>query len=431
MIASPLTQETVLTQGPTAASCLPGDGQLDRLLAVRRLSVQLCEGLEPEDLVAQSMPDASPLKWHLAHTTWFFETFVLRPHLPGYEVFHPGFAELFNSYYVGAGPRYLRAARGMLTRPPLRTVLQYRGHVEGALRRLFEQPGARDPALHELVELGLHHEQQHQELMLTDLLHLFSFNPLKPAWRQLAALPRQGVRPLAWLEHPGGPDTLGFDGEGFHFDLEAPRHTVWLQAHALADRAVCNAEFSEFVRDGGYRNPLLWLSDGWAAVQREQWRAPLYWSEDGQSQFTLGGECDIDPAAPACHLSYFEADAFARWAGCRLPTEAEWEARARGQAIEGNLLDSGRFRPAPATQGTQCFGDVWEWCASAFLAYPGFKPAAGAVGEYNGKFMSGQMVLRGGSCVTPRAHLRPSYRNFFYPHQRWQFMGLRLAKDLE
>ena len=431
MLAIPLTQENALTQGPTAASCLPGVGQIDRLLAVRALSVELCAGLEPEDLVAQSMPDASPLKWHLAHTTWFFETFVLRPHLPGYEVFHPGFAELFNSYYVGAGPRYLRAARGLLTRPPLRTVLRYRGHVEEALRRLFEQPGARQPALLDLVELGLHHEQQHQELMLTDLLHLFSLHPLQPAWRQLPALPRRGLRPLAWVEHPGGPDTLGYQGEGFHFDHEAPRHTVWLQAHALADRAVCNAEFSEFVRDGGYRNPLLWLSDGWAAVQREQWRAPMYWSEDGQSQFTLGGECDIDPAAPACHLSYFEADAFARWAGCRLPTEAEWEARARGQAIEGNLLDSGLFRPAPVADGLQCFGDVWEWCASAFLAYPGFKPASGAVGEYNGKFMSGQMVLRGGSCATPRAHLRPSYRNFFYPHQRWQFMGLRLAKDLE
>ncbi len=410
------------------ASC-ESERQLDRLLAVRALSVDLCQGLEPEDLVAQSMPDASPLKWHLAHTTWFFETFVLRPRLPDYRVFDPGFAELFNSYYVGAGPRYLRAARGMLTRPALRTVLQYRSHVEQALRRLYERDGASDE-IQAIVELGIHHEQQHQELMLTDVLHLFSLNPLKPAWRDLPAPTRHAARPLHWLERPGGRDALGYDGGAFHFDHEAPRHTVWLQAHALADRAVCNAEFAEFVRDAGYRNPLLWLSDGWATVQREQWRAPLYWSEDAQSQFTLGGECELDPAAPACHLSYFEADAFARWAGCRLPTEAEWESFARGQPVEGNLLGSGLFRPAPAGDGPQCFGDVWEWCASAFLAYPGFRPAAGAVGEYNGKFMSGQMVLRGGSCVTPRDHLRPSYRNFFYPHQRWQFMGLRLARDL-
>ena len=410
------------------ASC-ESERQLDRLLAVRALSVDLCQGLEPEDLVAQSMPDASPLKWHLAHTTWFFETFVLRPRLPDYRVFDPGFAELFNSYYVGAGPRYLRAARGMLTRPALRTVLQYRSHVEQALRRLYERDGASDE-IQAIVELGIHHEQQHQELMLTDVLHLFSLNPLKPAWRDLPAPTRHAARPLHWLERPGGRDTLGYRGDGFHFDLEAPAHTVWLQPHAIADRAVCNAEFADFVRDAGYRNPLLWLSDGWATVQREQWRAPLYWSEDAQSQFTLGGECELDPAAPACHLSYFEADAFARWAGCRLPTEAEWESFARGQPVEGNLLGSGLFRPAPAGDGPQCFGDVWEWCASAFLAYPGFRPAAGAVGEYNGKFMSGQMVLRGGSCVTPRDHLRPSYRNFFYPHQRWQFMGLRLARDL-
>ncbi len=413
---------------PEAAqpAAIDPSSQIARLMAVRALSVDLCAGLEPEDLVAQSMPDASPLKWHLAHTTWFFETFVLQPELSGYRVFHPAFAELFNSYYVGAGPRYLRAARGMLTRPALRTVLDYRAHVEQALQRLFE---ARPPEPHPLVELGIHHEQQHQELMLTDVLHLFSLNPLKPAWRDLPQPPRRTAAASGWLHRPGGRDTLGHHGEGFHFDLEEPRHPVWLQPYALADRAVCNAEFAEFVRDGGYREPLLWLSDGWATAQREQWRAPLYWSEDAQSQFTLGGECALDPAAPVCHISYFEADAFARWAGCRLPTEAEWEACAREQVVDGNLLERGLFRPAPADGATQFFGDVWEWCASAFLPYPGFRPAAGAVGEYNGKFMSGQMVLRGGSCVTPRGHLRPTYRNFFYPHQRWQFMGLRLAKD--
>ncbi len=413
------------------------DDPIARLAATRALSVELCQGLEPEDLVAQSMPDASPLKWHLAHTTWFFETFLLRAHLRDYPVFHPGFAELFNSYYVGAGPRYLRAARGLLTRPALGEVLAYRAHVDAQMRRLLDDAGAHgDDAgahgarLRGIVELGIQHEQQHQELMLTDLLHLFSHNPLQPAWRRLPELPRRGVRPLGWIERGAGPDTLGHHGDGFHFDHEAPRHTVWLPAHAIADRPVCNAEFAEFVRDGGYRNPLLWLSDGWAAAQREQWRAPLYWSEDMQSQFTLGGEQPIDAAAPVCHISYYEADAFARWAGCRLPTEAEWEAAAREQPLDGNLLSSGLLRPAAAGEGAQWYGDVWEWSGSAFLAYPGYRPLADTLGEYNGKFMSGQMVLRGGSCATPQGHLRPTYRNFFYPHQRWQFMGMRLARDI-
>ncbi len=404
-----------------------------RLFAIRAMTLDLCAGLEPEDLTPQSMADASPAKWHLAHTTWFFETFALQPFLPGYRVFHPRYAELFNSYYVSLGPRHARPQRGLLTRPTAAEVRRYRAHVDQNLRKMLDLPpqgaGLRGE-LGQVLELGLQHEQQHQELLLTDLLHLFAHNPLKPAWRRLPALPQHAARAMHFVAGKPGAQDIGHAGAGFHFDNETPRHRVWLAPHALAERPVSNAEYADFVRDGGYDEPLLWLSDGWSAVQREGWRAPLYWSEDGASSFTLGGEQALDPNAPVCHISHYEADAFARWACARLPTEAEWEAFASRQPLLGNGLEAGYCRPAAAAPGhTQVFGDVWEWTGSSYLPYPGYKAAAGALGEYNGKFMSGQMVLRGGSCVTPNGHSRATYRNFFYPHQRWQFMGLRLAKD--
>ena len=400
-----------------------------RLFATRALTPGLCAGLAPEDMTPQSMPDASPAKWHLAHTTWFFEQFALKPFVADYREFNAGFAALFNSYYVSAGPRYARPQRGLVTRPTVAEVMRYRAHVDTHLRHLLGrgEPG-RDLA--RVLELGLHHEQQHQELLLTDMLHLLSHNPLKPAWRQLPTPQKRAAPALRFVAGPEGAHAIGHCGEGFHFDNEAPRHTVWLAPHAVANRLVSNAEYAAFVRDGGYRNPLLWLSDGWATAQREGWCAPLYWSEDGASAFTLGGELELDPAAPVCHISHYEADAFARWAGARLPTEAEWETFAAAQPLAGNMLEAGWFRPvAAAADASQCFGDVWEWTGSSYLPYPGYRAQPGALGEYNGKFMSGQMVLRGGSCVTPPGHVRASYRNFFYPHQRWQFMGLRLAKD--
>jgi ergothioneine biosynthesis protein EgtB len=404
-----------------------------RLQTTRVLTLALCASLEAEDMTPQSMPDTSPAKWHLAHTTWFFETFALLPHLPGYCTFHPGFAALFNSYYVSAGPRFSRPQRGLVTRPTVAEVRRYRAHVDVHLRKLLDMApsdAAKRTELARVLELGLNHEQQHQELLLTDMLHLLSHNPLKPAWRILPAASRQPQQDLRFLPGPEGAVQVGHADTGFCFDNEAPRHTVWLAPHAIGSRLVSNAEYADFMRDGGYDDPMLWLSDGWAAVQREGWRAPLYWSGDGASSFTLGGELALDPAAPVCHISHFEADAFARWAGARLPTEAEWETFAAAQPQQGNLLEAGQFRPTAAAPGqTQIFGDVWEWTGSAYLPYPGYQAPAGALGEYNGKFMSGQMVLRGGSCISPPGHVRSTYRNFFYPHQRWQFMGLRLAKD--
>ena len=414
-------------------------------MATRALTLDLCASLEPEDMTPQSMADASPAKWHLAHTSWFFETFALLPFLPGYGVFHARYAELFNSYYVSAGPRYARPQRGLVTRPTVAEVRRYRAHVDLHLRKLLDMHTGLDAAeraadarsdagptshLPRVLELGLQHEQQHQELLLTDVLHLLAHNPLKPAWRLLPAPPSQTARPLRFVCGEQGAHAIGHAGMGFRFDNEAPRHPTWLAPHALADRLVSNAEYRDFIRDGGYDEPLLWLSDGWSAVQREGWRAPLYWSADGASSFTLAGEQALDPNAPVCHISHFEADAFARWAGARLPTEAEWEAFASTQPLRGNGLDAGYCRPAAPSPGhTQVYGDAWEWTGSSYLPYPGYKVAEGPLGEYNGKFMSGQMVLRGGSCVTPPGHLRATYRNFFYPHQRWQFMGLRLAKD--
>ena len=396
----------------------------DRLLATRQLTLDLAAPLSDADTTVQPFPDASPAKWHLAHTTWFFETFVLRDHARGYEAFDPRWAYLFNSYYDGEGPRHERPKRGVLSRPSLDDVRAYRAHVDRALERAMPSLPAEALAL---VELGIHHEQQHQELFLTDILATFAENPLEPAYGDLPPPACFAVEPLGWQRGREGIVEIGANAAGFAFDSERPRHRMFLSGHELTNRRVTNQEWAEFVRDGGYRTPTLWLSDGWAWVQQSGISAPLYWREDG-SEFTLGGRRAIDQAAPVAHISLYEADAFARWAGGRLPTEAEWEDFASSADPHlGNQLDeAGAVAPRP---GGGMFGDVWEWTASAFSPYPGFAPAEGAVGEYNGKFMSGQLVLKGASCATPRGHSRASYRNFFPPAARWQFTGLRLARD--
>jgi ergothioneine biosynthesis protein EgtB len=404
--------------------------------SVRETSLALGARLSDADAAVQSMPDASPAKWHLAHTTWFFETIVLRPYCRGYRVFDAKFNYLFNSYYNSIGARHPRPRRGLLTRPSLDEIYDYRAHVDEAIAKLVEKGASGEAA--QFIELGCHHEQQHQELLLTDILHLFSQNPLEPAYKSAEPLVVEpnGASELAFVTMPGGLVEVGHDGEGFAFDCEGPRHQTFIEPFGLADRLVTNREWIEFIEGGGYRNPLLWLSEGWAKVQAEGWAMPLYWDERDKNNYwtmTLRGAQPVDPAAPVCHINYFEADAYATWAGRRLPNEFEWEHAARDVAQAGNFLDSERLRPRPAPVNgdgpRQIYGDVWEWTRSAFSPYPRFKPAAGAVGEYNGKFMCGQFVLRGGSCVTPASHMRATYRNFFPPDARWQFSGLRLAAD--
>jgi ergothioneine biosynthesis protein EgtB len=396
----------------------------ERLFAIRAQTLGLAAPLSDADATIQPFPDASPAKWHLAHTGWFFETFVLRDHVLGYTPFDERYAFLFNSYYEAEGPRHARPRRGMLSRPSLDEVRAYRAHVDAALARAL--PHLPDEAL-DLVELGINHEQQHQELFLTDILATFAENPLQPAYGELAAPACSAVEPLTWHHGREGVIEIGAPDSGFAFDAERPRHSTFLAGYQIAGRRVTNKEWREFIADDGYKTPTLWLSEGWDWVQRERIRAPLYWHEDG-SEFTLGGRREIDLAAPVAHVSYYEADAFARWAGARLPTEAEWEDfAASADPLIGNQLDEpGAVVPRP---GAGMFGDAWEWTKSAFESYPGFAPAAGAVGEYNGKFMSGQFVLKGASCATPRGHSRVSYRNFFPPPARWQFTGVRLAKD--
>lgn len=402
--------------------------------AVREDSRRLGLPLSDADATVQSMPDASPAKWHLAHTTWFFETMVLVPNLPDYRVFDASFNFLFNSYYETIGERHPRPKRGMITRPALDAVFDYRQHVDAAVETLFQKGPS--PQVTELIELGCHHEQQHQELLLTDILHLFAQNPLHPAYKEPEPLP-VGVEPgePGFTAFDGGIVENGHNGDGFAFDCEGPRHRTLIEPYRLANRLVTNGEWMGFIRDGGYRDPLLWLSEGWATVGAAGWEMPLYWEDrDGEYwSMTLRGAQPIDRSAPVTHISYFEADAFARWSGRRLPSEAEWENAAAGVSREGNFADSGRLRPKPAVnrQGLQqLYGDVWEWTRSPFSPYPRFRPVEGAVGEYNGKFMCGQFVLRGGSCVTPAGHIRPTYRNFFPPNARWQFSGLRLAEDI-
>jgi ergothioneine biosynthesis protein EgtB len=395
----------------SAASVQPDRGHrlAAQYRAVRLASEALAAPLTPEDCQVQSMPDASPVKWHLAHTTWFFETFLLQPLLADYEPFDPAFAVLFNSYYLGVGERFTRAQRGMLTRPSLDRVLAYRRHVDEAMDRLTGE--VVPDKWHDLVELGLNHEQQHQELVLMDVQHALSLNPLCPAYRKPEGQ-RAKAAPARWAQVEEGLYRIGHDGQGFAFDNEGPRHRVWLDSFAIADRLVTAGDYLEFIADGGYHKPDLWLSDGWAMVEAEGWTAPLYWQQQGGDWtiFSLEGQHPVDPAAPLLHVSYYEADAYARWAGARLPTEAEWEVAAS----KAQLHD---------------MDDVaWQWTASAYLGYPGFVPAPGAVGEYNGKFMVGQHVLRGGSLGTPAGHSRITYRNFFPPHARWAFSGIRLAR---
>ncbi|MGN6236178.1 ergothioneine biosynthesis protein EgtB [Dyella sp.] len=403
---------------------------LPRFQAIRQRTVSLSAPLSAEDLMVQSMPDASPGKWHLAHTTWFFEQFVLSRR-PGHAPRRPEWMVLFNSYYQSVGPMHARPRRGLLSRPSLAEVLEYRRYVDEAVSEQLSTGD--DPELATLVELGLNHEQQHQELLLTDIKHALWCNPLLPAYSEPSRGPADApAAPMRWVAGREGIVEIGHAGGGFTFDNETPRHRALLQPHALAHRLVTNAEYLAFVHDGGYREPGLWLSDGWATVQAEGWEKPIYWQPDLASEFTLHGVTALDPAAPVCHLSYFEADAFARWAGARLPTEAEWESAAAALPVRGNLQDSGHLhpQPAPGDEGLlQMFGDVWEWTASPYVSYPGFQPLPGSLGEYNGKFMNGQWVLRGGSCVTPCDHVRASYRNFFPPHARWQFAGIRLGHD--
>jgi ergothioneine biosynthesis protein EgtB len=410
------------------------DRLASRFQTVRRMTERLAEPLTPEDCQVQSMPDASPVKWHLAHTTWFFETFVLKPFSPGYQVFDPSFSFLFNSYYNAVGDRLPRPRRGLMTRPTLGEVHFYRAAVDRAMADYLDSVGVDLPAA--TIELGLNHEQQHQELILTDIKHALAQNPLRPAYGhtdKMSAIAE--TQPMGWSFRAGGLQWVGHDGRGFSFDNEGPRHRVFLEDFQLASRLVTSGEFLAFIEDHGYRRPEFWLSDGWNVVKAQQWEAPLYWERiDGAWWvMTLGGFRRLIESEPVCHVSYYEADAFARWSGNRLPTEFEWESAVNNQEIDGNLLESGKLHPQAALDGTgiaQSFGDTWEWTQSPYTPYPGLRPVSGALGEYNAKFMCNQLVLRGGSCATPFSHIRATYRNFFPPEARWQFTGIRLAKDL-
>lgn len=444
MLRSPILEADLSTSLPKHDTSLD-----DRLRASRALSLALAAPLSDEDQTVQAMEDASPTKWHLAHTTWFYEAFILRERLPGYRPFSDDFDYCFNSYYETKGERHPRPKRGLLTRPSAAQVRDYRAHVDQALERLFCEGIAQcaSDRVGALIELGINHEQQHQELLLTDILSLFAASPLRPAYRQpqpkleascrrRASSTMSDATPLSWVAFDGGIHAIGHDGNGFSYDNEGPRHEVLLRPYRLAERCVTNGDWLAFIADGGYADPLLWLADGWTTVKTQGWEAPGYWEQrDGAwHQMTLMGLLPVDPHAPVCHVSYYEADAYARWAGKRLPTEFEWEAASDGYARDGNDLTTCALRPRPAQADgdgrlAQLFGDVWEWTASAYQPYPGYRAAPGGIGEYNGKFMVSQQVLRGGSCLTPGGHVRATYRNFFYPFQRWQVMGLRLAED--
>lgn len=407
---------------------------------VRYFTEQLCRPLVPEDYVIQSMPDVSPTKWHLAHVTWFWETFLLLPALPGYQPLHPQYAYLFNSYYNTLGQRHCRPKRGWLSRPTVQETYAYRHYVDEHVLALLEQSNETQLAkLTPIILLGLNHEQQHQELIVTDIKHVLSCNPLNPVYLERSSRRSSSatsVSPVQWHAFPEEIAWIGHQGTDFAFDNEGPRHRQFVQAFQLASRLVTNGDYLAFMESGGYENPLLWLSEGWTTVQREAWQAPLYWEKlDGRWwMMTLAGLREVDPAEPVCHVSYFEADAYARWADARLPTEAEWEVAAHNIPIEGNFVESGLYHPAPPSGSppngalAQMYGDVWEWTQSSYAPYPNFKPDPGAIGEYNGKFMCNQYVLRGGSCATPHAHIRPTYRNFFPASARWQFTGIRLAR---
>lgn len=413
-----------------------GDAQIDRFATVRQRSDDLARNLSAEDACVQSMDDASPAKWHLAHTTWFFETFVLGATNPDYVAFDANFRVLFNSYYNAVGEQYSRPHRGLLTRPSLAKVRDYRAHIDEQMKQLLSS--GIDRSLENVIEVGLHHEQQHQELLLMDIKHLFSCNPTAPAYQDRSTQARQPTQALRYTRFDGAVESVGAQSDEFSFDNERPRHQTLLHDFSLGSRLVTNGEYLEFINDRAYASPLLWLADGWSKVQGEAWEAPAYWRaiDDQWFEFTLSGLQALDLNAPVVHVSYYEADAFARWSGARLPTEAEWESVAANAPVHGNFVEEGHLHPVAAAPDIddgdtpmQLFGDVWEWTMSPYIAYPGFETPAGAIGEYNGKFMSGQMVLRGGCCATPLSHIRASYRNFFYPHNRWQFGGIRLAKN--
>jgi ergothioneine biosynthesis protein EgtB len=402
-----------------------------RLAAVRAFTVALCEGLDPEDMVVQSMPDASPVKWHLAHTTWFLETFLLAGRLPGFRPRDERFGLLFNSYYVAVGPRHARPERGLLTRPTVKEVLDWRRAVDEQVQALLASPRGREPDAQAVAELGLQHEQQHQELILTDLQHALSRNPMEVAYRPGAAGEPGEAAALRFVAHPGGRVRIGHEGAGFAFDNEGPAHDVLLRPFSMASRPVTAGEYADFIQDHGYDRPELWLWEGFHAARAAGWQAPLYWElrEGRWTRFTLHGRLPVDPAAPVSHVSYYEADAYARWAGARLPTEAEWEAAAAPGPVRGQFVEDGWLVPRATGPDAPSFGGAWAWTSSPYVGYPGYRPAAGALGEYNGKFMVNQMVLRGGSCLSPRSHLRATYRNFWHPQDRFQMTGIRLARD--
>ena len=414
------------------------ESMASRYDAVRRLTETLCEPLETEDYVVQSMPDVSPTRWHLAHTTWFFETFVLAKATADYQPFHPAFAYLFNSYYNAVGEQFPRPLRGVLSRPTVKEVFAYRSYVDDAMRSLLVGLDAANGAdCLSVIETGLQHEQQHQELLLTDVKHVFSCNPLHPVYKSRLRLPDSTVPDMSWKAHDGGLQWIGYGGQGFCYDNERPRHRAFVQPFELASRPITNGEYLAFMEDGGYERADLWLSEGWATVHQHGWRAPLYWerSDDEWWQFTLSGMRRVDLAEPVCHVSYYEADAFARWSGAWLPFETAWEVAAlEVEPQGGGFIENDQFHPAPADAGvaagglSQMFGDVWEWTCSPYVAYPGYRAPPGAIGEYNGKFMCNQMVLRGGSCLTSASHIRRTYRNFFPPDARWQCAGIRLAR---
>lgn len=424
---------------PHAARATPGVPTRAALAAryetVRRLSESLCTPLKPDDYGLQAKPEVSPAKWHLAHTSWFFETFLLKAFAPRYLPFHPRFEHLFNSYYEQVGQPFPRPQRALLSRPTTEEIFRYRAHVDQRLLELITVvEEARWPEFSARVNLGCHHEEQHQELILTDMKFNFSLNPLKPAYRpDLPMRNAEAGSSATWIEQPGGFQQIGYRGDGFAFDNETPCHRTWLAPYALNSRLVTNGEYQNFIEAGGYQRPEFWLADGWRSVREQNWRTPLYWENiDGRWWiFTLAGLRELNPHEPVCHVSFYEAEAYARWAGKRLPSEGEWETIAQRIPVRGNLLQAGLLHPASAAgEGiNQIFGDAWEWTGSPYAPYPGYRPAAGALGEYNGKFMVNQLVLRGGSCVTPAEHIRPSYRNFFYPADRWQFSGIRLADD--
>ena len=418
-------------------SYLSRSNLLYRFKVIRSFSLEICKPLVTEDYVIQSMPDVSPTKWHLSHTSWFFETFVLKEALKNYKSLHPQYAYLFNSYYIQAGERFERPKRGLLSRPSVKEVYHFREYIDENMIGFLENSSDETfKKFAPVIEIGLHHEQQHQELMLTDIKHVFSINPLYPVYNDTEDKKGENLSAIKWIPFEEGVYAIGYDGKGFSYDNESPRHKEYIEPFSLASRLITNGEYIKFIEDSVYKKPELWLSDGAATVSSANWEAPLYWKKiDGEWwNFKLTGFKKVNPDEPVCHISFYEADAFARWTGARLPTEAEWEVAALNLNIKGNFVENRNFHPVPVEKENnelkQMYGDVWEWTRSSYSPYPGYKTLPGALGEYNGKFMSGQMVLRGGSCATSQTHIRRSYRNFFPPNARWQFMGIRLAKDI-